>query len=94
MDDILVFSTSFEEHLLSIKRILNRLRSENLKIQIEKCSFASETTSFLGHVVSSRGIEPDKKKVDAISKMKLPTTIKEIKQFLGMTAYYRKWSNI
>lgn len=91
LDDILIFSTSFDEHIISIKKIFNTLRASNLKIQLNKCQFADYTTKFLGHVVSREGIKPDPSKISSIEKMKPPTNIKEIKQFLGMTGYYRKF---
>lgn len=91
LDDILIFSTSFQEHIESIRKIFNTLRASNLKIQFDKCRFAELTTKFLGHVVTGDGIKPDPSKIEAISKMQAPTSIKLIKQFLGITGYYRKF---
>lgn len=91
LDDILIFSTSFEEHLLSIRKILETLKEANLKIQINKCNFASLSTNYLGYIITKDGIQPDTKKTEAIQLMKLPRTVKEIKQFLGITGYYRKF---
>lgn len=91
LDDILIFSTSFDEHLLSIRKIMERLREVNLKVQIDKCHFAEEYTNFLGHTITNGGIKPNNDKIEAIQKMKLPSTVKEIKQFLGISGYYRKF---
>ena len=67
------------------------MRECNLKIQINKCTFAELTTQYLGHIISEKGIQPDKNKVKAIEDMQLPTNVKEIRQFLGITGYYRKF---
>lgn len=91
LDDILIFSTSLEEHLDSLGRILQRLRESNMKLQIDKCHFAERQTEYLGHVVTNGCIKPNPNKVDAINTIDLPTTQKEIKSFLGMTGYYRKF---
>uniref|UniRef100_A0A0K8VBC8 Retrovirus-related Pol polyprotein from transposon 297 n=1 Tax=Bactrocera latifrons TaxID=174628 RepID=A0A0K8VBC8_BACLA len=59
LDDILIFSTSFQEHIESIKKICSTLQDTNLKIQIDKCHFAALTTKYLGHLVTGEGIKPD-----------------------------------
>lgn len=91
LDDILIFSTSLQEHLNSLQEVFQKLRESNLQIQIDKCHFAEEFTNYLGHVITNNGIKPDDKKVTAIKSMKLPSSPKEIKQFLGITGYYRKF---
>lgn len=91
MDDILIFSTSFQEHLDSIKKIFQRLKQVNLKIQIDKCRFAAESTPFLGHMVTRDGIRTNRNTVEGILKIKVPTNVKGIKQFLGMADFYRKF---
>lgn len=91
MDDILIFSTSMQEHLSSIKTIFNRLRQANLKIQIDKCNFLSKETEFLGHVLTIDGIKPNPKKISDICALKISQTQKQIKSFLGISGYYRKF---
>lgn len=91
LDDILIFSTSLEEHLSSIKKIFNKLRQAGLKIQIDKCNFLCKETEFLGHILTPKGIKPNPKKTETIQNLKLPTTQKQIKSFLGITGYYRKF---
>lgn len=91
LDDVLVFSTSLEEHINSLKLILRRLYDANLKIQLQKCEFMKKDTEFLGHIISEEGIRPNPSKVSAIQAMKLPKTQKEIKTFLGITSYYRRF---
>lgn len=91
MDDILIFSTSIQEHVSNVKTIFNCLREANLKIQIDKCNFFSKETEFLGHVLTPNGILPNPNKIKDITELKLPETQKQIKSFLGITGYYRKF---
>lgn len=91
LDDILIFSTSIQEHMNNINQIFRALRKANLKIQIDKCNFFNKETEFLGHILTRIGIKPNPKKVENIAKLKLPTTQKQIKSFLGVTGYYRKF---
>lgn len=91
MDDILIFSTSIEEHVESIRLIFDELTKANLKIQIDKCSFFRKETEYLGHILTDKGVSPNPSKVAQISKLQIPKTQKQIKCFLGMTGYYRKF---
>lgn len=91
LDDILIFSTSLQEHINSIHEIFEKLRASNLKIQIDKCNFFSKQTEYLGHILTNEGIKPNTKKVEAIQNLKIPHTRKQIKSFLGITGYYRKF---
>lgn len=91
MDDILVFSSSLSEHIISVRNIFRTLRKASLKIQIDKCDFFRKETQFLGHVLTTTGVKPDPRKVSIIQKLKLPQTEKQIKSFLGMTGFYRKF---
>lgn len=91
LDDILIFSTSLAEHIVNIKVIFEKLNEAGLKIQIDKCSFLKKETEFLGHVLTPKGIKPNPKKVEIIQRLKLPTTQKQIKSFLGITGFFRKF---
>lgn len=91
LDDIIIFSTSLEEHILSIRKIFERLQTVNLKIQLDKSEFLKKETEFLGHIVTTEGIKPNPNKIETILKYKIPKTTKEIKSFLGITGYYRKF---
>jgi len=79
VDDIIIFSTSLEEHILSLKKVLKKLRDANLKLQLDKCEFMKKETEFLGHVVTTTGIKPNPKKISAIINFPIPKTPKEIK---------------
>lgn len=91
MDDILIFSTSLSEHFETLTKIFKKLNEYNLKVQMSKCQFLAKQTEFLGHIVSSEGIKPNPTKINAINKVGLPKTIKQIRSFLGLTGYYRKF---
>jgi len=91
LDDIIVFSTSKQEHFDSLQKILRKLQDANLKIQLDKSEFLKQETEFLGHVITTRGIKPNPNKIEAINKFPLPKTAKQIKSFLGLVGYYRKF---
>lgn len=91
MDDIIIFSTSLQEHVKNLKKVFERLEQYNLKIQLDKSEFLHKTVEFLGHVITPNGIKPNPKKIMAIKKFPIPKTVKEIKSFLGLVGYYRKF---
>ena len=91
LDDIIVFSKSEEEHLQHLEEIFKRLRHFDLKMKRQKSSFFKKHIQYLGHLVSEQGFEPLPEKLEAIRMMPHPKTAKEVKQFLGLIGYYRKF---
>lgn len=91
LDDIIVFSTSLQEHIINLEKVFKKLRESNFKIQLDKSEFLKLETEFLGHVVSTEGVKPNPDKIKAIAKYPLPKTTTEIKRFLGLLGYYRKF---
>lgn len=91
LDDIIVYSTSLEEHLKHLKKVLDRLQESNLKIQLDKSEFLKKEVSYLGHIVTPEGVKPNPIKIKAIQAYPIPKTTKEIKAFLGLLGYYRKF---
>lgn len=91
IDDIIVFSKSLEEHAQHLQLVLQKLREVNLKIQLDKTEFLRKEVAFLGHVVTQEGIKPNQEKLKAIKNYPIPKTTKEIKQFLGIAGFYRKF---
>lgn len=91
LDDILIFSTTLPEHTIAIKNILKILQEKNLKIQIDKCNFMKKETEFLGHILTKNSLKPNPDKIKVIEKLEIPRTTKQIKSFLGITGYYRKF---
>ena len=88
LDDILVFSSTFAEHLQALDEVLERLTKANLRVKLRKCEFARSQLHYLGHVLNSQGIQPDPAKVQAVRAFAPPTDVKQLGTFLGKAAYY------
>ena len=91
LDDILIFSPDNKTHLKHLEEVFQRLREADLKLKASKCNFFKKHIQYLGHLVSGEGIEPLPEKLEAVRKMPPPTTPKEVRQFLGLVGYYRKF---
>ena len=91
LDDILIFSPDNKTHLEHLEVVFQRLREADLKLKASKCNFFKKHIQYLGHLVSGEGIEPLPEKLEAVRKMPPPTTPKEIRQFLELVGYYRKF---
>lgn len=91
MDDVIVFARTFEEHLESLQLVFDKLREAGLHLKASKCKFARPSLPFLGHVVSREGIHTCPDKTHAIQQLQAPTNIRELRTFLGMCSYYRRF---
>ena len=91
IDDILVYSKTEEEHKEHLRVVLEVLRRQKLYAKFKKCEFWLEKVAFLGHVVSKEGISVDPAKIEAIVNWERPTTVTEIRSFLGLAGYYRRF---
>lgn len=91
LDDIIVFSVSLQEHMVNLEKVFQRLRESNFKIQMDKSEFLKLETAYLGHIISKEGIKPNPDKIAAIQRFPIPKTATEIKRFLGLLGYYRKF---
>ena len=91
LDDILIFSQDNETHLKHLKEVFQRLREADLKLKASKCNFFKKHIQYLGHLVSGEGIEPLPEKLESSKEMPPPTNPKEVRQFLGLAGYYRKF---
>ena len=91
LDDIIIFSQTEEEHLKHLEIIFGRLKEAGLKLRRSKCSFMKFHIEYLGHLISEKEIEPMPDKLTAIKEMLAPRSPKEIKRFLGLVGYYRKF---
>ncbi|GKC06140.1 putative reverse transcriptase domain-containing protein [Tanacetum coccineum] len=91
IDDILVYSKSEEEHERHLRIVLEILRQKKLYAKFLKCEFWLQQVAFLGHIVSADGIIMDPSKVEAITKWPRPTTVTEVRSFLGLAGYYRRF---
>ena len=91
MDDITFYGGSFGECLINLEIVLHRCIEKNLVLNWEKCHFMVSQGIVLGHIISKKGIEVDKAKIDLISKLPPPTNVKTVRQFLGHAGFYRRF---
>lgn len=91
LDDIVVFSSTVEQHLERLKVVLDRLRNEGLKAKLSKCSFFQKEVSYLGHVISGEGVSTDPGKIEVVANWPMPTTVLELRSFLGFASYYQRF---
>ena len=91
LDDIIIYSRTFEQHIDHIRQIFGALRKATLKIKIKKAYFCFPNIAFLGHIVGRNGISPDPAKVEKIRNFPEPTNLKELRGALGLFSYYRKF---
>ena len=91
LDDIIIFSQNEQEHLKQIKITFKKLKKAGLKLKESKCNFFKKEIYYLGHLISVNGIQPLPEKLDSICNIPKPRSPKEIKKFLGLTGYYRKF---
>ena len=91
IDDILVYSKSQEEHEEHLRMVLQILRDKKLYAKLKKCEFWLNQVVFLGHVISRDGITVDPSKIEAIVNWAVPTNVSEVRSFLGLTGYYRRF---
>ncbi|GMI83616.1 hypothetical protein HRI_002030900 [Hibiscus trionum] len=91
LDDIVIYSKTFHEHLMHLRKVLQVLRENELYIKREKCSFAQQEVPFLGHIIGGGKIRMDPSKVRAIDDWEPPTKVTELRSFLGLANYYRKF---
>ena len=91
LDNIIIYSRSEKEHLEHLEEIFTRLKAAGLKLKLEKCCFFKKHIQYLRHLISADGIQPLPEKLESIAKMPAPKNPKEVKQFLGLVGYYRKF---
>ena len=91
LDYIIIFSKTPQEHLSHIQMVFEKLKSVNLSMKRSKCSFFSKEIQYLGHILSATGIRPLPSKTHATQHMQPPMTPKEVRPFLGLVGYYRKY---
>lgn len=91
LDDIVIFGDTLEVHNKRLKEVFERISQFNLKIQPDKCEFLRKEVMYLGHLITENGVKPDPKKVTAVLNYPTPKTPKDIKGFLGLSGYYRRF---
>lgn len=90
-DDILIYSPTWEEHLLHLQTVLNLLRQHQLVAKRSKCQFGQTRVDYLGHVISIQGLSVDPLKISAIQQWPVPRNVKQVRSFLGLAGYYRRF---
>lgn len=89
LDDIMIYSKTFEEHLEHLEKILTILKEANLMLKLKKCRFCEQEIEYLGHIAGKDGLKPDPKKIEKIKELKSPTNLKEVQSIMGLCQYYR-----
>lgn len=91
IDDILIFSKSFEEHITDLKRLLDAIAREGFRLKLSKCTFAQNSVKYLGHIIQHDSVTPLKDNLIAIKHFPTPTTQKQVRQFIGKINFYNKY---
>jgi RNase H-like domain found in reverse transcriptase/Reverse transcriptase (RNA-dependent DNA polymerase) len=90
-DDILIYSSDFQSHLSHLISVLGLLQQHKLYAKLSKCEFATDKIEYLGHIISSAGVATDPSKITAMLQWLVPKTVRQLRGFLGLTGYYRKF---
>lgn len=90
-DDILIYSKNWEDHKRHIEEVMTALRDNELVIKLKKCAFGLTSVSYLGHIISQEGVATDPQKVEKIANWPIPRNVTDLRKFLGMTGYYRRF---
>ena len=90
LDDVIVVGRNFEEHLMHLRSVFQRMQESNLKLKPSKCTLCLKEVNFLGHVVSKNGVVTDPAKTEKVANWPIPSSKKEVQQFLGFASYYRR----
>ena len=91
LDDLVVFSNSWQEHLSQLRTVLNRIKEAGLTVKVGKCQFGTSKCVYLGHTVGNGSVEPELTKLQAVKTFPLPETKRQVRGFLGLTGYYRRF---
>ncbi len=90
LDDLIIFAPTFQKLLTQLRELFTILTSNGVKLNLTKCTFGLKEVTFLGHRIFAEGSQPNPKNIEAVMKTKLPTNVREVRQFLGMCGFYRK----
>ena len=90
LDDIIVFSQTLEEHLVRLQAVSDKLKAAGLKLKPSKCELFKKQINYLGQVVGQGGVATDSDKIKAVTEWPRPTTVTEVRSFLGFVSYYRR----
>lgn len=88
---IICYGKDLQHQIANLRLVFNRLRENKLLLQSEKCTFLKSSTTYLGHIISREGVMPDPGKVEAVKNFPIPKTSRDMKSFLGLCGYYRRF---
>jgi hypothetical protein len=91
LDDILIFSKTPEQHISHVETVLNRIKEHGLFLKLSKCDLFQTSITYLGHLINCDGIMPDPKKLSAVKDWPTPKSILEVRSFLGLANYFRRY---
>jgi hypothetical protein len=91
VDDIRIYNSSYEDHLHHLKAVFAILHKNNLFLKQSKCSFAQQQLEYLGHIISAQGVATDPVKIKVVQEWPVPRNVKELRGFLGLSGYYRRF---
>lgn len=91
IDDILIYTATWGQHLQLLEAIFQLLKEHQIKIKLSKCSFAQRQLTYLGHIISAEGVATDPKKIATVQNWPTPLNVKDVRGFLGLAGYYRKF---
>ena len=91
IDDVLIFSRTLTEHLQHLKLVIQRLLEAGLKLQPSKCHFVRKEVVYLGHIITPEGLKPNPRLVSAVKEFPVPRDVRQVRQFLGLSSYYRRF---
>ncbi|GFY04215.1 retrovirus-related Pol polyprotein from transposon 17.6 [Trichonephila clavipes] len=91
LDDIIIMGRSFEEHLKNIRLLLQKLKEANLKLSPSKCRLFQREVTYLGHIVSTKGVQTDLNKISGVKDWNCPMDVHQLWNFLGLCTHYRKF---
>lgn len=91
LDDIIVYSPTFEQHLADLTKVFIALAEANLTLKASKCNFCQKEVKYLGHIITPEGIKPDPALIETVIKFEEPKKVKDVQAFLGLTGYYRRF---
>ena len=91
LDDVLVHSESVQQHKVHLRQVFECLQRAGLTLRGKKCQLRLSKVAYIGHVFSAEGMSPDGRKVEAVYSWPIPATLQELKSFLGLASYYRRY---
>ena len=91
LDDILIYSEDFENHLITLKKVFRRLSDNSLLLNIDKCKFAVSEITYLGHSISDKGVTPLRSRITDLENFPLPDTVKQLRRYIGMYSFYHRF---